>query len=167
MGARGARTRSSGARRPAGTARRSRPRTARPGRTAPASRSRPRRYGIASWGAGPVTRLRLGLRGLGGPRLGRDPVVAEARAPALEGGAHEIHEQGMRLVGARPQLGVELDRQVPRMVGQLDDLDQIAPGALPRQHQAARLELGSVLVVELVAMAVAFLDLVFPIGALR
>src|SRR5262249_11892825 len=53
------------------------------------------------------------------------------------------------------------------MVGKLDDLYQLAPRTLAGQPEAAGLDLGRVPVVELVAVAVALLDLRLPVGACR
>ena len=45
-------------------------------------------------------------------------------------GADEPRKQRMRAHGPRLQLGMELDREEPRVVGQLDDLDQLVKAGL-------------------------------------
>ncbi len=66
----------------------------------------------------------------------------------------------MRLGRLRLELGVELHGQEPGMVGLLDDLDDRAVGARAGGDEAVLLEVLPIGVVELVAMAVPFVDLV-------
>ena len=49
----------------------------------------------------------------------------------------EAREQRMRLQRLRLELRMELHRQVPRVAGQLRDLDELAVGRLPEITQAA------------------------------
>src|SRR5256884_104422 len=58
-----------------------------------------------------------------------DPALQERRP-------HEIAEQRVRPVRARAELRVELARDKPRVVGELDDLDQASVGREPAEHHA-------------------------------
>src|SRR4051812_11084219 len=73
-----------------------------------------------------------------------------APVAALDRGGDEVAEQGVGLGRLRLEFGVELDGQEPRVLGQLDDLDQGAVGAHAGGHEAVLLEPLAVLVVELV-----------------
>src|SRR4051812_34140933 len=84
---------------------------------------------------------------------------------ALERGGDEVAEQGMGASRFRLELGVELHGQEPRVVGYLDDLDEVAaPGAGAGGDQAVLLEGLAVGVVEFVAVPVPFLDQVLAVG---
>ena len=84
--------------------------------------------------------------------------TAGARPRALEGRADEPAEERGRPRRARLELRVELARDEPGMVGQLDDLDE--PPLLERagDDEPVRDELFAVLVVHLVAVPVALVD---------
>ena len=64
----------------------------------------------------------------------------------------------MRPVGTGLELGVELAGHEPRMVRQLDDLDQAAIGRLTGQHHARTLERRAIAVVHLEPVAVSLVD---------
>src|SRR6185312_4766012 len=84
-------------------------------------------------------------------RVDRGPPVRGA----LDGGGHEVAEQRVRLLGAALELRVELRRQEPRMVLELDDLDEVLRRVHAGDDQARVLEELAELVVDLVAVAVA------------
>ncbi len=67
-------------------------------------------------------------------------------------------EQGVGLVGAALQLGVELDAHEPGVVGQLHDLHQPFVGGLTARIRPAASSRLAVEVVELIAVAVALVD---------
>ena len=71
---------------------------------------------------------------------------------------HEAIEQRVRPLGPRLELGMELAGHEPRMVPELDDLDQPAVGRLPGQDHAGRLERLAIAVVHLEAVAMALVD---------
>src|SRR5688572_6520558 len=72
--------------------------------------------------------------------------------------AHEADEQRMPVARRRGELGMRLAREEPRVVLQLDHLDQQVVHRLRRDHEAGVLELRAVAVVELVAVAMALAD---------
>src|ERR1051326_6240983 len=74
------------------------------------------------------------------------------------GGADEAFEQGMGLVGFAAELGMELGGDEERVVGQFDDLDEFAVGGGAAEDEIGLFELVAVGVVELVAVAVPFID---------
>src|SRR5688572_365781 len=89
------------------------------------------------------------------------------RELVAQGGLHESGEQRVRLERLRLELGMELHRYIVRMVGQLDDLHELAV-----ERSADDLEplLGQRLLeqaVELVAVAVALGDDVAPVERVR
>src|SRR3989441_2533560 len=86
-----------------------------------------------------------------------DPALQERRP-------HEIAEQRVRTVRARAELRVELARDKPRVVGQLDDLDQASVGREPAEHHAPLAHHLTIFVVELEAMAVALVHDLLSIG---
>src|SRR5262249_10659442 len=86
------------------------------------------------------------------------------RAGARQRGLDEGDEQGMRAVGPRAQLGMELHADEPRMLGDLHHLDEIASGIASGDREAARDEILAELVVELIPVAVALLDHVGAVG---
>src|SRR4029079_2175327 len=59
---------------------------------------------------------------------------------------------------ARLELGMELARDEPRVIGQLDDLDETALLERPRDDEPVLDELVAVLVVDLVTVAVPLVD---------
>src|SRR5882757_10055006 len=69
----------------------------------------------------------------------------------------ETLEQRVRLGRLRFELRMALDREEPRMVAQLDHFDQLAVGTRAGDDKPVGFELGTELVVELEAMAMAFL----------
>src|SRR5947208_3552626 len=90
----------------------------------------------------------------GGARETGSPSLPElARRP------DEAGEEGMGGPGPRPELRVELPGDEPRVIGQLDDLHETFLRPHPRDPEAVLLEERPVLVGDLVAMAVALLDL--------
>src|SRR5712664_3110376 len=76
-------------------------------------------------------------------------------AALQEGCTDEVAEQRVGAVRSRAELRVELARDEPRMVGQLDDLHQSTIGRHPAEHHPRLAERFAVLVVELEAVAVA------------
>ena len=74
---------------------------------------------------------------------------------------------GWAAVGLRFELGVVLHGQEPRMLGQLDDLDQRAVGAGAGELHAVGRELLAVDVVELVAVAVPLGDPLAAVASRR
>ena len=88
---------------------------------------------------------------------GERAAPTRARA-ALEGRADEPAEERRRPRRARLELRVELARDEPRMVGQLDDLDEPALLERARDDEPVLDELVAELVVDLVAVPVALVD---------
>src|SRR5919106_1489848 len=86
--------------------------------------------------------------------------------PASDGRADEVPEQRLRAVRPAFELGVELARDEPRMVGQFDDLDQGSIGRLPGAYEPRVLELAAEAGVDLVAMAVPLEDELVAVGLL-
>ena len=70
----------------------------------------------------------------------------------------------MRMIRARFQLGMELRADEPRMVLDLDDLDEAVVGQRSRDGKPRTLKLGTKIVIELVAVAMAFADFLLPVG---
>ena len=90
------------------------------------------------------------------PRTGdEDRLAAVADG---EGRRHEPVEQRVRPLGPRLELRVELAGHEPRVVLELDDLDEPAVGRLAGQHHAGRLERLAVAVVHLEAVAMPLVD---------
>src|SRR4051794_2386246 len=100
---------------------------------------------------------------LGTPRSA-DLQLRQAGLAVLQGGGDEVAEQGVGLGRLRLELGVELDGEEPGVVGQLDDLDQVAVGAGAGGAQAGLVERPAIGVVDLVAGAVPLVDPVAPVG---
>src|SRR3954447_23489427 len=75
-----------------------------------------------------------------------------------ERGGDESLEERRRPCRARLELGMELARHEPRMVGQLDDLDEAPLLERAGDDEPGRKELLAVEVVHLVAVAVALED---------
>src|SRR6478735_1361992 len=84
----------------------------------------------------------------------------------LEGRTDETREERVRPSGPRPELGVGLGGDVVRVhvAGQLHELDQVEVGVGAGEHDAGRLELLAVVVVDLVAVAVPLLDTPRAVG---
>ena len=75
-----------------------------------------------------------------------------------ECGGDELAEERVRFRGLGLEFRMELHGEEPRMVGQLDDLDEIAVGTQSAGDEALGLERFAIFVVELVAMPVPFVD---------
>ena len=71
------------------------------------------------------------------------------------------------MVRARIVFGMELSRQEPGMVRQLDDLHQAIVRGKAAEHQAFGCQLVAVRIIEFVAMAMALADLAHPVHFLR
>src|SRR6185295_16112797 len=84
------------------------------------------------------------------------------RGLVLVGGGDERGEQRMRLRRLRLELRVELHGEIPRMSGQLGDLDELAVGRAAGNLEAAIGQRALVQAVELVAVA---MTLVNQVGA--
>ena len=82
----------------------------------------------------------------------------------LECRANEGGEERVGLVGLGLKLRVGLRAEEPRVILELDDLDEIAARIHARDDHAATLELADVGIVDLVAMAVALADAVGAVG---
>src|SRR2546425_1383092 len=98
-------------------------------------------------------------------RAGLAGAVAVAGERALDGGGEEAGEQRVRAVRPRAELRVELRADHPGVVADLADLDERAVRGRAARDEAGLFELGAVLVVELVAVAVALGHLGGLIGA--
>src|SRR5208283_1979400 len=83
---------------------------------------------------------------------------AQPPLPEFVSRADKRLEQRMRLHRLGLELGMELAAQIPRVVGDLANLDVSVIGRLAGEAQAARLQPVFVLTVELIAMAVALVD---------
>src|SRR6266567_6645682 len=79
-------------------------------------------------------------------------------AAGADGRPDEVPEERVRPLGPAAQLRVELAGHEPRVVGQLDDLDEPAVRREAAQDEARLLQHLPVLVVELEAVAVALVD---------
>ena len=77
----------------------------------------------------------------------------------------EPAEQRMRPIRPALELGMELAGHEPRVVAQLDDLDQATVGRLAGQQHAAPLERVAVLVVDLEAVAMPLVDDLVAVAA--
>src|SRR3954449_10881635 len=75
-----------------------------------------------------------------------------------QGGADELTEQWRRPRRARLELRMELAGNEPRMVRQLDDLDEAAALKRARDHEPCIDELRAVVVVDLVPVPVPLVD---------
>src|SRR6185369_16623216 len=89
-------------------------------------------------------------RATAGEREQRRLMPGEGRL-VVERRAHEALEDRMAVERPRLELRVELARDEPRMVAQLDHLDELAVLRQPREHEAVLLEGLAILVVHLVA----------------
>src|SRR5581483_6183319 len=88
-------------------------------------------------------------------------------AGALVRGADEVAEERRRPRRARLELGVELAGDEPRVVRQLDDLDEPALLERPGDDEPVVDELLAVVVVHLVAVPVPLVDHRLPVGLVR
>ena len=80
----------------------------------------------------------------------------------------ELAEERVRVRRAALELGVELHADEPRVVAELDDLDEVALGvASRRSRRPAASSALAVVVVELVAVAVALVDRLVAVGRAR
>src|ERR1039457_5893554 len=122
----------------------------------PAMSTRPRPKALYSIATG-VNRLR--------PRL--FPGLRQPAPPVLVGGPDERLEQGMRLHRLGLELGMELAAEIPRMIGDLADLDIGLVRRLARDAQPRGFQPVFVFPVELIAVPVALVDLARAMGAVR
>src|SRR3954471_2035783 len=95
------------------------------------------------------------LPGLRIPACGEHRLTTVAHS---ERRGNEPVEQRVRSLRSRLELRVELARHEPRVVLQLDDLDETTVGRLPGQGHAGRLERLAVAVVDLEAVAMPLVD---------
>src|SRR5215831_12450901 len=102
----------------------------------------------------------LGLHGQFG-------LSGHAALPLLRRRSDTRLEKGMRLNGLALEFGMELAAEEPGMIGDLADLDIRVVGRFASDLQACGLQPVFVFPIELVAMAMALIDLAGPIGALR
>src|SRR5262249_59541538 len=116
----------------------------------------PATTGRTGWGGG-ATRL---------PYRGRCRVIALRDLVAVAG-LHEAGEQRVRLERLRLELGVELHGDVPRMRGQLDDLDELAVERAADDLEALVGQRLLVQTVELVAVAVTLVDDIAAVQRVR
>src|SRR5664280_2030658 len=103
---------------------------------------------------------RLRPRRLPGLRLQPAP-------PVLIGGADKRLEEGMRFHRFGLELGMELAAEIPRMIGDLADLDIGLVRRLARDAQPSGFQPVLVFPVELVAVTVTLVDLAHTVGAVR
>jgi hypothetical protein len=99
-------------------------------------------------------------------RLGRR-ALRRRRVLVPVGGGDEGGEQRVRPGRLRFELGMELHGDVPRVAGQLRDLDELAVGRSPGDAQPVLGERALVQTVELVAVAMALVDQRGAVDALR
>jgi hypothetical protein len=79
-------------------------------------------------------------------------------------GSDEIFKQRMGFQRLGFELGMELATEKPGMVLDLDDFDKPVIRVLSREKKAGSRQYRLVLGVEFVAMAVALINITFPIG---
>src|SRR6185312_8722985 len=118
----------------------------------------------------PITLLRLLLQ-----RALTDRVRRLLRAVSVDLGddarlllrrADKREEQRVRAGRTALELWMELRRQEPRMIFQLDDLHQLVIGGAPTHQHALRLDTAAIGVIELIAVAVALEDDRLAVGCL-
>lgn len=114
-------------------------------------------WASAEEGPGPETK-----RGLPGSDVG---MARDRLQPVRRRGGHESAEERVRMARPRLQLGMELHRDEPGVVGNLEHLDQTVLGADPGEDHPPLLQRGAVGVVELIAVPVALLDQLLPVGS--
>ena len=116
----------------------------------------------SAWATAPDTGSATTGTAVGSARgAGVDPARLELGLAAVrdrDRGGDEAVEQRMRPLGPALELGMELAGHEPRVVLQLDDLDEPPVGRLAGQEHAGRLERLAVAVVHLEAMAMALVD---------
>ncbi len=86
--------------------------------------------------------------------------------PPLDCGSYECRKQRMRFDGLALELRMELHCKVEWVRRQLNNLNQIAIRAQARESHSVRFELVSIHVIEFIAMAMPFGDLVRLVGDL-
>src|SRR2546422_5363377 len=91
--------------------------------------------------------------------------VAASCARMLQRGPDEAGEEWVRIPGPRAELGVELPGHEVRVLGNLDDLDELLLGPNPRDAEPMLLEPVDVVVVDLVPVAVPLLNDPLPVQA--
>src|SRR5450759_4862570 len=79
-------------------------------------------------------------------------------------GPYEVPEQRVRAVGPRAELWMELACDKPRVIRELDDLDQPSIGRHAAEHHTRVAHHLAILVVELEAMAVALVNDLFAVS---
>src|SRR5581483_4968186 len=89
----------------------------------------------------------------------RGGTLAAALALGARGGGDESGEERMRARRPRLQLGVELAAEEPRMVRELDDLDELAVGREAAQAHAVLDEQLAILIRDLITVPVALAHL--------
>src|SRR5712691_4271019 len=98
-------------------------------------------------------------------------LLQERRLPRFdsmrERRSHEAAEDRMAIERARLELRVELAGEEPRVIRQLDDLDEVAVGGDAGKHQPLLLEQRAEVVVELVTVAMPLGDLLLRVELLR
>ena len=72
--------------------------------------------------------------------------------------ADEVAEQGVWAERLRPEFGVKLYSDEPRMIGELNHLDKLPVGRTPRNSKAMLAELVLELSIEFVPVSVALAD---------
>jgi len=80
----------------------------------------------------------------------------------LKGMGYKFAEQGVRFHRGGFEFRMKLPRQEPRVVSQLNNLDQVAAGRDPTDSHPRFFQLKPVFIIEFVTMAVAFID--FPVA---
>ena len=74
------------------------------------------------------------------------------------GGGDETFKQGVWFVGFALKFGVELARNEERVIFQFDHFDQLAVRRQPAENEPGALKLLAIGIVELVAVAMPFVD---------
>src|SRR5581483_10695258 len=100
-------------------------------------------------------------------RYARSGARRRMRRPAAVARFDEARKQRMRMERLRLEFRMELHREVPRMVGQLGDLDELAVGRAARNPKAVLDERPLVQAVELVAVAMPLVNEGRAVNALR
>ncbi len=80
------------------------------------------------------------------------------------GDPNEIAEQGVSTVGTRPEFRVKLAPHHKGVVPKLADLHQIPLRGETAENQTRALQCLSKIIIELEAMAMAFIDHLLPVG---
>jgi hypothetical protein len=90
-------------------------------------------------------------------RFGGQP-IHRPRLAMTGGRGDEADKEGMRIIGPRPELGVELRTDEERMLGQFDDLDQRLIRGEPRKPHACLLQIAPITVVDFVPVPMSLID---------